>query len=334
MTIAFLVNKTHKEEQFCTTSLLGFAAHKRGHTIWYIGMADFVYLDNEEVHAHVRVIEPHVQVIGSEDMLEYLKSCEKAQKNVDDLDILWLRFDPSEEISKRPWASAGALQFARMVKKKGKMVINDPFTLTTHGNKLYLEEFDAGVRPKTMITKYYKDVINFMRSGHDNIILKPLQGSTGRNVFYIGNNDLSNLKQIVETLSQEGYFIVQEYIPAASNGDVRFYLLDGDPIVVNGNYACLLRVPQLNDVRSNIHKGGLAKKAEVNSQMLKVVDTVREKLIEDGMFFVGLDIVGDKLLEINVFSPGGLAKTNEINDHDFSIDIIERLEKKYAGFLK
>lgn len=129
-----------------------------------------------------------------------------------------------------------------------------------------------------------------------------------------------------------GYFVVQEYMPEAREGDVRLYLLDGRLIELNGKYACVKRIPKKDDVRSNIHQGGQGIAVEFNSDYLSIVNDIKEKIISDGMYIVGLDIVGIKLHEINVNSAGGLAKTNEVHEVDFTLHIVLDLEKKVADF--
>jgi glutathione synthase len=96
-------------------------------------------------------------------------------------------------------------------------------------------------------------------------------------------------------------------LPEAKAGDVRLFVMNGKPLERDGNYAAFRRVPAKGEVRSNIHVAGTAERVEVTKTMLSVAEMVRPKLVQDGMFLVGLDIVGNKLLEINVFTPGGLS---------------------------
>ena len=133
-----------------------------------------------------------------------------------------------------------------------------------------------------------------------------MQGSGGKNVFMVDKQSKSNLNQIIEAISNDGFIIAQEYLPRASEGDTRFFLMNGLPLQKNGVYAAMKRVNKAGDIRSNIHAGGKARKAEVNDEMLALVQILKPKLVQDGMFLVGVDIVGDKLMEINVFSPGAL----------------------------
>ena len=332
MNIAFLINQTHKEENGFTTTHLAFNALQRGHVIIYIGLADFVYVDDEHIEAHVRVIEQDSGIASKEEMLAQLRSTPKVRYNMQDVDVLWLRFDPVLDMYNRPWAAAMGLQFAQLVKKMGRLVINDPDQLIQASNKLYLENFPKVVRPKTLVTRFYSDVLDFMESQNDKIILKPVKGSGGKNVFLIAPDEQHNLKQTVEVIARDGYVIAQEYLPEATKGDLRFFLLDGQPIILDGVYAAVQRVQKEGEIRSNIHQGAKAVKAVIDSKVLHLVEQVSAKIRTDGMYLVGLDIVGDKIMEINVFSPGALGLAVHLTGKDFVDHVIRHLEAKVKAF--
>ena len=147
-------------------------------------------------------------------------------------------------------------------------------------------------------------------------------------------DDASNLNQMIDAVSRDGYIIAQEYLPAAAEGDKRLFVMNGRPLLSKGRYAAFCRVRSGGDMRSNIHAGGSKAKAVITESDLKIAEIVRPKLVEDGMFFVGLDIVGDKLMEINVFSPGGLGSVQQFEKINFSKIVIHALERKvqYMGF--
>ncbi|WP_140938270.1 ATP-grasp domain-containing protein [Sphingobacterium lumbrici] len=332
MKIALLINQTHKEEVAFTTTLLALTALKRDHTIIYIGLADFIYQNERNIGAHGRVAEPDSGIDDGEDLLNTLRSNKKQIINLQEIDVLWLRFDPVLDMINRPWAAAMGIQFAQLVKNNGRLVVNDPDTLIQASNKLYLENFSKEIRPKTIVTRNHEDVIAFLEEQQDKIILKPLKGSGGKNVFLIPFKERQNLKQIVEVIGRDGYVIAQEYLPEAVNGDIRFFLLDGKPIIVDGKYAAVNRVQQGNEIRSNIHQGAKAKQAFIDEKVLNLVNKVASKLIEDNMYFVGLDIVGDKIMEINVFSPGALGQASRLNHVDYSTAVIENLENKVKKY--
>jgi len=159
-------------------------------------------------------------------------------------------------------------------------------------------------------------------------VLKPLQGSGGTSVFLVRPDDMSNLNQMVEAVSRDGYVIAQEYLPAAAEGDTRLFLMNGRPLQYKGKYAAFRRIRSEDDIRSNVHAGGSIARAQVTGEMLKIAEIVRPKLALDGMFLVGLDIVGDKLMEINVFSPGGLGSAQKFEKVNFTVAVVEALERK------
>lgn len=332
MKIAFLINQTHKEEAYFTTTWMALHALRRGHIIMYIGLSDFVYVDDTHIDAHVRQIHPEVTVLDNEDLLEKLKKQQKERISMLDVDVLWLRFDPVMDMLNRTWAPAMGLQFAQLLKKLGRFVINDPDELIQASNKLYLENFPREIRPKTVVTRNYGDILDFMNIQNDKIILKPLKGSGGKNVFMISPNELHNLKQTVEVIARDGYVIGQEYLPEATKGDMRFFLLDGEPIVINGKYAALQRVQSEGEIRSNIHQGAKAEVANVTEDTLALVKKVSAKLRSDGMYLVGLDIVGDKIMEINVFSPGALSAASSLNEVDYIAYLIQDVEEKAKNY--
>ena len=149
-----------------------------------------------------------------------------------------------------------------------------------------------------------------------------------RNVFLLRPDDAPNVNQIIDAVSRDGFIIAQEYLPEAIHGDVRQFLLNGKPLKQGGHYACIRRLRDGGDMRSNMTAGGKSAPATMNEDMHRLVERVGPKLVRDGMFFVGLDIVGDKLMEINVFSPGGLESAEKFTGARFSRMVIEDLERK------
>jgi glutathione synthase len=122
--------------------------------------------------------------------------------------------------------------------------------------------------------------------------------------------------------------IAQGYLPEAKAGDIRLFVMNGKPLKREGKYAAFRRVPAKGEVRSNIHVAGTAEIVEISDKILSIAEMVRPKLVQDGMFLVGLDIVGDKILEINVFTPGGLSSMSEMYQTDFAESVIMALENK------
>ncbi len=328
MLIAFFVNDMEREFAGYTTTVLAHQAAVRGHRVCYVTPSDFVLDPDDRLFVHGRFL-PKKKYADREDFFATLKGKTKIERvDMDEVDVLMLRNDPSLDAQTTPWAAEAGILFGREAAKRGVLVLNDPDSLGRAINKLYFQSFPAEARAETLITRHSADIKAFAKAHGGNIILKPLQGSGGSGVFKVDTKNASNLNQMIEAIGRDGYIIAQSYVPAAKKGDIRFFLMNGVPLQIDGKYAALRRVASADDIRSNIHAGGTAEAVEIGETELKVAELIRPKLIRDGMFLVGIDIVGDKILEVNVFSPGNLGSCSRLAGVDFSVPIIESIERK------
>jgi glutathione synthase len=133
---------------------------------------------------------------------------------------------------------------------------------------------------------------------------------------------------MIEAISRDGYVIAQEYLPKAAESDTRLFVMNGKPLQYKGKYAAFRRQRSAEDLRSNVHAGGKIMQANITDEILELADIVRPKLVRDGMFLVGLDIVDNKLMEINVFSPGGLGSAQKFERVNFAKIVIASIEDK------
>jgi len=329
MRIAFFVNDIATEYPRYTTTVLAHEALKRGHRIFYVTPDDFICRPDDRLA--IRAVTPaRSKFADLEAFHKHLQGCASKGKVIDmgEIDVLMLRNDPSLEMGTRPWAEQIGLMFGKLAADQGVLVLNDPDGLSRAQNKLYFQTYPEAVRAKTLISKAEDEIKDFIRSHKGKVIVKPLQGSGGKNVFIVKSQKEQNLNQILETVSKEGYVIAQAYLPKAVGGDIRLFVMNGEPLEVDGKYAAIRRVPAKGEVRSNMHARGKAAKAKITEQELEVAEMVRAKLVQDGMFLVGLDIVGDKILEVNVFSPGALHSCMESQGVNFAGAIIEAVERK------
>ncbi|KAB2842735.1 glutathione synthase [bacterium] len=337
MKLGFVVNDIQTEEPGYTTTRLAMAALNRGHEIWVMGAGDFAYDMDENIHARARTV-PKKKYKASENFLRDLqgKHAKQERITVDDLDVLMLRNDPSVDLVHRAWAQAAGITFGRVAMRHGVIVLNDPNGLSKALNKMYFQLYPEEVRPKTLITRDREEIKAFAKTHGGNIVLKPLQGSGGQGVFLVRPDDLSNINQMIEALTRDGYIIAQEYLSMAEEGDTRLFLMNGQPLKYKGKYAAFRRIRTGEDMRSNVHAGGKLRQAVITDTALNIAEIVRPRLVEDGMFLVGLDIVGDKLMEINVFSPGGLGSAQKFEGVNFTHAVIEALERKveYMGYYR
>jgi len=329
MRMAFFVNDIATEYAGYTTTVLAHQAAKRGHEVMYITPSDFMMEKDDSLRAHVRRL-PARKWASRESFFKALQETKTEAEAValDEVDVLWLRSDPSLDASTASWRAEAGILFGREATRRGTLVLNDPTSLGQAVNKLYFQAFPEEARAETIITRDERDIKAFAKAHKNNIILKPLQGSGGSGVFKLDKESAGNLNQMVEAICRDGYIICQAYIPAAQKGDIRLFLMNGSPLEVDGKYAALRRVAAKDDIRSNIHAGGKAEAVEIGRTELRVAEIIRPKLVADGMFLVGIDIVGDKILEVNVFSPGNLKSCSTLAGVDFSETILDSVERK------
>lgn len=331
MLIAFFVNDMEREHPNYTTTVLAHAAILRGHRVCYLTPSDFALRADDSLCVHAR-FAPRKKHKDHEAFFAAMQKAGENTQTIDarDIDVLMLRSDPSLDAQATPWAADIGILFGREAAKRGVLVVNDPDSLGRAINKLYFQSFPEEVRAETLITRNADDVKAFARSHGGSVILKPLQGSGGSGVFKVDMKSKSNLNQMIEAIERDGYIIAQAYVPAAKKGDIRMFLMNGRPLRIGDKYAALRRVASKDDIRSNIHAGGTAEAVEIGDRELRVAEAIRPKLVADGMFLVGIDIVGDKILEVNVFSPGNLQRCSRLAGVDFADPVIESLEQKLS----
>lgn len=328
MRIAFMINDYSTEKSVYTTTRLALAAHKMGHEVLYLSVEDFsCSLDGA---LKIRVRKAAGTYKSEKTFLAAIKAKDVTEETIDveEIDVLMLRNDPADDVGNRAWAQSAGIVFGQMAVRRGVIVLNDPEGLAKAVNKIYFQRFPASVRPKTLVTRHADDINAFIDSHSGDVVLKPFQGSGGESVFVVREDDRANLNQIIDAVCRHGYVVAQEYLPAAAKYDTRMFLVNGVPLVKDGVYAAFRRFSGSDDLRSNMSAGGQAEAAEIGKTELKIAEMVRPQLIKDGMFMVGLDIAGDHLIEVNVYSPGGLGSIKKLTNVDFAPEVIAAVERK------
>ncbi|MEI7814889.1 MAG: glutathione synthetase [Coriobacteriia bacterium] len=333
MNVGFVVNDIDTETAGYTTTRLAVAAINAGHEAWVMTPGDFAYDPDEKIKARARHA-PKDKYPNGATYLSGLrgKNARTRRITIDDLDVLMLRNDPSQDVEK-PWRQNASIEFGRLAMRNGVIVLNDPNGLGKAMTKMYFQEFPEEVRPRTLITRDRDEIKEFVKEQGGRAVVKPLQGSGGKGVFMVDHATNKNLNQMIDALTRDGYVIAQEYLEEAEQGDTRLFMMNGHPFKYKGRYAAFRRMRQGDDIRSNVHAGGQIGQAKITERDLRICEIVRPKLVADGMFLVGLDIVGDKLMEVNVFSAGGLGSAQEFEKVNFAQGVIDALERKvdYMG---
>lgn len=326
MRVAFFVNQVGTEIDEYTTTRMAKAAAIQGHEVWYVGLGDITQRPDQRLAATARSGAHEAQDTLSS-YLERVQGREPQSIELDDMDAVFLRNDSIEDLHERPWANNLHIIFGQMLASRGVTVVNDPVGLSRASSKLYLEEFPAQVRPPSLVTRDADEIKDFVAEVGP-AILKPLYGAKGRNVFIVHGADEPNLAQIIEAVLQDGYVLAQGYAEGAEQGDLRLFLLEGELLHVDGVDAVFRRVPQEGDPRANISAGARPRSADVGDTERRVVEALHDKLVADGMFFVGIDVIGDKVIEINAESAGGLQAIERLYDVDVCPAIMDALEKR------
>ncbi|MDP2517009.1 glutathione synthase [Shimia thalassica] len=235
--------------------------------------------------------------------------------NLKDFDVVWLRQDPPFDMH---YITSTHL-LDRL--KPDTLVVNDPFWVRNYPEKLLVLDF-PDLTPPTTIARNL-DTIKAFKEKHGDVILKPLYGNGGAGVFRLDANDrnLTSLHELFTGFSREP-LIVQKFLPDVSNGDKRVILVDGEPV------GAINRVPAAGETRSNMHVGGRPEKIGLTERDLEICAAIGPLLKEKGQVFVGIDVIGDYLTEINVTSPTGIQELERFDGVNIAEKIWLAIEAK------
>jgi glutathione synthase len=295
-----------------TTFVLMLEAQQRGHQVFFIDPSDlgvdagravatvFPVTLQREQGRHAETGPPRFVVLD------------------DEFDVIFQRKDPpvdSDYIT--------ATQILALCSRC--RVLNRPQSILAANEKLYTLHFQD-LMADTTVARKIPQLLDFMEKMGGEMILKPLDGKGGEGIFLLRRDD-RNLNSILEQSTAFGtrWVMAQRYLPDVRRGDKRILLLDGNAI------GAVLRVPAEHEVRSNLHVGGRPERAELDDADRRIIDTLRPALRRDGFFFVGIDVIGGFLTEVNVTSPTGVQEINRIEDRRVEADILDGVEALLNG---
>lgn len=291
--------KPHKDTSFA----MMLEAQRRGAKILYFELSD-LYLDNGKPMGSARTVS--VEDLAT----DFYALGERKQIGLGDVDVLIMRKDP-------PFDSQFlyATQILSLAQDDGALVVNNPQALRDFNEKLFTSYFPAHI-PATLVSSNTALIRDF-HAKHKDVICKPLDGMGGVSIFRV-KEDGNNLGVIIETLTdnQTQYMMVQEYLPAIKEGDKRVLIVDGEVVPY-----CLARVPSQGETRGNLAAGGTGRPQPVSESDRSLANAIAPMLKDNHILFVGLDVIGDKITEINITSP---TCVREIEGH-FDINIMAML---------
>lgn len=293
-----------------STFRIALEAQERGHDLFY-------YTPDRLAFVEGRVIARGWPVELRREEGNHVSFGAETEVDLADFDVVWLRQDPPFDMG-----YITTTHLLEMIHPK-TLVVNDPFWVRNSPEKLLVLRF-AQLTPPTAIARDLQTIRDF-KARHGDIILKPLYGNGGAGVFRLDENDrnLSSLYELFTSMSREP-MIVQKFLPAVAKGDKRVILVDGEPV------GAINRVPQAGETRSNMHVGGRPEQIGLSPRDLEICRTIGPVLREKGQVFVGIDVIGDWLTEINVTSPTGIQELERFDGINTAARIWEVIEAKRA----
>lgn len=312
---AFVMDPLEKIDVYKdTTFVFMLEALHRGHDVYFLGLRD-LFASGDRAMGFAR----RCQVMRETPHWRFLDPA-SADRALDTFDAIFMRKDPPADA-----AYLYATMLLSRVDNRRTFMINHPAGLREANEKLYPLNFSE-VIPPTLVTYSIPRLKQFMEEQGGEIVVKPLDGHGGEGVFVASRSD-RNLNAILETVTQfETRLIMgQRYLPEIRNGDKRVIVLDGEPI------GATLRVPLPSENRGNIHVGGLCVKAEITDRDRYICNLLKPRLKRDGLHFVGLDVIGDYLTEVNVTSPTGVQEIDRLDNVNLEAKVINFVEARVAA---
>jgi glutathione synthase len=292
-----------------TTFVLMLEAQQRGHEVYFMEVDDLYIRGGTPWGRHRRLrlarATPHYQ-LG-----------EFAAGALVDFDSVWMRKDPPFDMK-----FFFATHLLSLIDETRCFVMNHPKGLREANEKLYALRFPEQI-PQTLVASDMQRLKDFMEEHGGEMIIKPLDGSGGSGVFYLNTQD-RNTNAILEAATDNGRKMVmgQRYLPEIRQGDKRIIVLDGEPL------GAVLRVPLETETRGNIHVGGECVKTDVTGRDREICAALAPLLREDGLYFVGLDVIGSYLTEVNVTSPTGIQEINALNGVRLERQVVDFVEQR------
>jgi len=244
-------------------------------------------------------------------------------------DVIWIRTNPGRDLARLP-VHDSFLEICYAAAGAGIRVINRPDHLRYFASKAALASLDPRYCPAMMISHCPEAILNFIHAAESDCVVKPLIGSRGQDVIRVSKSD-SDLKNVIESTFGNRGLVAQHFVDADQPGDKRVIALDGKILEINGSIAGIERRPAADDFRANLHAGGRAEPLVLNEQEKNVVRYAAKKLIEKGIWLAGVDLIGTKIIEFNVFSTGGLFDGSRFSGIDFADAIVERFLNQFGA---
>lgn len=328
MRICFVVGDVRAQQPTYAGIYLALAAHRRGHDVRFVAADELSFLDDNTVLATTRRVR-HGDYARPGDYARALSSDDAVteEDNLGSFDVVFLRLNPTRDSGIR--AGTPLIDFCWRLRLGGTLVVNDPEGLRRAGSRMYLADVPADIRAKTLVSRSPERLKEWVRALRAPAVLKPLQPRGGEHVFLVKRRQFSNLNQIITTVTKDGYAIAQEYLPEIEDGEKRLLLLGAEPIRAGKRVAIYRRHVVMGGADgTTTDSAGARARCDFGQAEARICDLIRPRLLADGLYLVGVDIVGDKILQLNVFTPGGMHSIHELYGVDVADVVVRDLERR------
>ena len=321
MKLAFIIDPIAKLDPGHDSSVAMMeAAQQLGHQVW-ITQADRLSIINGKAWGYLQTVNlnPAELVAGHWQVdSDWYRVGDRILTNLEEMDAVFMRTDPPVTV---PYLYTTYI--LDLIDRHKTLVVNSPQGIRSANEKVYALQFKT-VIPETIVSQDKAVIAKFIEEKQF-AVLKPLGGKGGEGILFLEKGD-RNFNSIVEVSTRQGRepVMVQEYLPAAKKGDKRIILLDGKPI------GAVNRVPSGNEFRGNMAVGGKAEKIDITEREQEICAVVAPQLKADNLYFVGIDVIGGYLTEVNVTSPTGIREIDRLNGVHLGKEVMEWLENKIS----
>ena len=336
MRVFVFVNRVQEIGFRQTTALLIAAFHRQDHDVYLANVDSLTECNSthfgNESHPTIVANAIHLEISNSthttsQQVANFAGRLQDSQFESIELqenDLIFIRTNPGRDLERNAQHSR-FLDVCQVAKAAGIRVINDAGRLSFFASKAAIALLPAQYRPEMLVAQDLDSIVNFIRESDRDCVVKPLLGTRGNNVIRV-NGAYDDLEQVLSESFRNQSLVVQHFIESQEPGDKRVVVLNGRILEQNGHLAGIHRLPAKGDFRSNLHAGGIARELKLSAKEREVVDHAAEVLLENGIQLAGIDIVGSRVIEFNVFSTGGLFDANRFARVDFTAMVAEALD--------
>lgn len=307
-----------------TTTLLVSALVRQGQEVWLASPEQFsISAGEHERKLSVYGVRVPCRCNTAEQVVSVARAADGQEQPLLTDDLIFIRTNPGREVG-RTAMHGTFLHLCQLAEDYGLHVVNSPRDLPFFASKSSLMALSSEFRPPMIVTSRLDLVCDFVRNAPGDCVIKPVVGSRGRDVIRVANNS-SRLSRRIHEVFGESTVVAQHFVPSTHLGDRRVVTVGGEILEVRGHVGGIERRPAANEFRANLHTGGTAHPLELSESARRAVNHAADILAAHNIWLAGVDLIGDQIIELNVFSTGGLYDASRFANVDFADEVVQRL---------